>query len=302
MRTRILRNKGFGFVEILITVGVLAVGIMGVATLQTVITKQTLDNKSRSEAMSIAQSRIEEMRNYTNSVSSIAEFNTLFANVSNGNSATVAGMNSTFTRTETITTSGSMKGVVVSVAWTDPGGDAQSVRLNTDLSFLSPRKVGDAALSSTPSGISSPTGRARLGDGTLPEGAATTSNGDGTALYYDGGTDLRLASGSQIVLTLQEACQTDTGTCIDFVKINGRIYIDTTTQGSLIPGNVFIVASDAAYCARHYTIAGVTTPVTSATTTAALTSSGDYKYFDYSCYIGGGWFGNVGVLLSGGNT
>ena len=61
--------------------------------------------------MSIAQSRLEDMRNYMHEVQTKAEFNTLYAVAANTNSVTVNGINSAFTRTETIAANGSLCGV-----------------------------------------------------------------------------------------------------------------------------------------------------------------------------------------------
>lgn len=294
-------RKGFGLIEILITMGILSVGILGVTVLHGVITEQSQENKARAEALSIAESRIEDMRNYTNSVSSLSDFNTLYADTSGyANSSSITGINAVFTRDEQIGTAGNLKTIAVRVIWTDPDGDSQSVSLNSELTYIAPRSIGDTALEAAASLVDAPTGRARLGEGALPVDAVTTSNGDGTSLYNDGGTELRLVSGDQIVLTLSEACQTETGECIDFVKIKGRIYIDTTSQSSLDPGEVYVVASDAAFCARHFTANGTTTPVTPTTTTTLSTATGQYEYFDYTCYIGGGWHGNVGVIFAAG--
>jgi len=302
------KNSGFGLIEILVTLGVLSVGILGVTTLHGVIARQSSDNKARAEALNIAQSRLEEMRNYTNQAASLAGFNTLYADTTGyGNSATIDRTNATFTRSELIDTTGTVKSVTVKVDWTDPSGDTQSVNLGTEFSFVSPRKVGDSALTATEEKVASPTGRAKLGDGALDqdEQDAATSNGDGTSEYVRG-LDRLLAVGSDVVLTLVEACQTEGGTCADFVRINGRIYIDRDQLGNLNPGDVHIIASDAAFCARHYIPSGGVeadrVPVANTDTATVNTSgnsSGEYTYFDYTCYLGGGWYGNIGILVSG---
>jgi len=302
------RNSGFGLIEILVTLGILSVGILGVTTLHGVITRQSSDNKARVEALNIAQSRIEQMRNYTNSANSVAEFNTLYADTTGyANSATINGVSTAFTRSENISSSGTVKDVIVKVDWTDPSGDGQSISLNTEFSFVSPRKVGDAAMEATDVKVDSPTGRAKLGDGSLDEDqvAASSSNGDGTSELISGLNRL-LAVGSDVVLTLVEACQTEGGSCAEFVRIKGRVYIDRDELPNLAPGAVNIIASDAAFCARHYIpFGGVEanrTPVTNNDTSTIKTSansSGEYEYFDYTCYLGGGWHGNVGLLVSG---
>jgi len=300
MNTSRKRKQGFGLIEILVTLGILTVGILGVATLHGVLTRQSGDNKARAEAMTIAQSRIEDMRNYTNLARDETAFNLLYADtIGFANSTTINGINAVFTRSENISTLASGKDIIVNVAWTGPDGSAENVVLATELVFMSPRSLADAAANAAPEVVDSPTGRARLGEGQLPEDAVTVSNNDGTALYDDDGTDLMLVSDGQIVLTLAMACQTDDGTCIDFVKIKGRIWIDAAAQ-NLKPGDVFVFASDAAFCARYYTVGTTVHRVTTATTTALTTPGGNYKYFDYTCYIGGGWHGNVGILLAGG--
>ena len=48
------RMKGFGLIEILVTLGVLTVGILGVTTLHSVITQQSIQNKTKTEALLIA--------------------------------------------------------------------------------------------------------------------------------------------------------------------------------------------------------------------------------------------------------
>ncbi len=308
MRASRKRLWGFGLIEILVTLGVLSVGIVGVTVLQSTVTKQSSENKSRAEALAIAQSRIEEMRNYTGDVDTLTEFNTLFANTSGfANSTTITGTNASFTRQEQIASSGDMKTLTVQVTWPDSDDVTQTVSLNTRLSYVPPRSIGDTALEAAASVVDAPTGRARLGDGTLPsniELSSLAANSDGTYLYDQGNDRMLVTQDREIVLTLEEACQSEQGTCLDFVRIKGRVYIDRTSQSSLAPGKVFVIASDAAYCARYYTATnGTVTRVTRDTTSTITTgngTTGSYNYFDYTCYIGGGWHGNIGILLAGG--
>jgi len=304
------KNSGFGLIEILVTLGVLSVGILGVTTLHGVIARQSNDNKARSEALNIAQSRIEDMRNYTNAAGSVTGFNDLYDDtVGFENATAIEGISTDFTRSESITTTGTMKDVVVQVAWQDVSSVTQTVSLSTEFSFVSPRKVGDSALESSVEKVDSPTGRARLGDGTVTDEQLadenTVDNNDGTKELIDG-TDRLLAVGNDVVLTLVEACQTEGGTCADFVRINGKVYVDRDALGGLPMGNINVIASDAAFCARSYVPSGMTederisvsnNDVTTVKTSAA--TAGEYEYFDYTCYLGGGWHGNVGLLISG---
>ena len=302
--TRVRSNQhGFSLLETLVAVVVIAVGLLAVASLQSNLVGKSADNKARAEAMAIAQARLDELRNYTNAVDDETAFNTLFADTAGAyiNSLNVPGINANFTRSEAVDAAGTTKDIDVQVGWTDRRGVQQTVVLNTSLGWQSPRAVGDLARTNNPPSVASPTGRAELGQGQLPTGAPTTDNGDGTELYDDGTGDLKLVVCNDIVLTLNDACQNGGGSCIDFVKITGRIYIDTASQNNLAPGNVFVTATDATFCQRYYTDgSGNVITVTNNTTSTITTANGDYEYFDYTCYLGGGWYGNIGLLLAGG--
>jgi len=291
---------GFTLIEVLIAVVVVAVGLLSVSSLQTRLVRQNGESTARAEAMALAQARIEEMRNYTDTISTEDQFNTAFAQTAGfANGVTIDGNNATFTRTESIQPSGTTTQVDVQVAWLDRTGVNQNVVLSTKVAFQSPRAAGDLARLPSDPTVPSPTGRARLGEGRLPQGAPTTPNGDGTAIYVNGPNKMLVVDGN-IVLTLPDSCNVY-GTCLDFVKINGRVYIDTATQNTLKPGAVHVQVTDAGYCHRYYVDSrGASVTVTNSTTTVASTPSGNYKYFDYRCYIGGGWHGNVGIVLDGG--
>lgn len=298
-------QHGFSLLETLVAVVVVAVGLLAVASLQSNLVGKSADNKAQTEAMAIAQARLDQFRNYTNTLSTEAGFNALFADTSGNytNPTTIDGVNAAFTRAELIAAGGNTKDISVQVGWNDRHGELQTVVMSTSLGWQPPRAAGDLGYKTRSQAVPSPVGRAHLGRGQLPTGAPTTSNGDGTDLYDDGSGQLMLVVGSDIVLTLEDACQSGGGNCNDFATINGRIYIDTGSHHNMAPGEVFITATNATYCQRYYIDSnGVTVTVTNATTSTPTTPNGDYEYFDYTCYLGGGWHGNIGVLLAGGTT
>lgn len=143
------------------------------------------------------------------------------------------------------------------------------------------------------------------------------------------------ASG-EILLTLDRACVTQSGNCTDFSVIKGRFYIDESQfpnsdsafevkdGGNTYPG-IFLKASDAAYCSYYYggvapgpnfsdhTFIDDDAAVSGASAMDAMSDpyisdSGradadtGYQYLSYSCYVGAGWYGNIGVLLKRGLT
>lgn len=293
------RQRGFSMIEIIVAVVVLGVGLLAIASFQGSLMVQSQTSKARAEATAHAQARLEQMRNYTDSVASVTEFDTLFA-ATNGfsNSTDITGQNAVFTRSESVVLDGDMKVLAVQVAWTGSDGAQEQVTLNTQLSWEAPRSAADIARSSSDL-LKSPTGRAVLGDGYVPEGQDTSQNGDGTSLYDAGDGDLRLAVDNVVVLTLLDACLS-AGTCIDFAKISGTVWIDTAEK-NISPGEVFVKASDAAFCQRYWIDEfGAVQTVQNTTLSAATTASGDYDYFQYTCYVGGGWHGNIGLVLASG--
>jgi len=311
------RMRGISLVEVLVTMAVMGTGLLAVASFQSGLLTNSGTNKARTEALAFAQARIEQFRNYDvdgDLVTDRVEFDDEFVDSNGsyvfdtfddgqgGSTTTYNGNNANFTRKYKITGGDDVeKAIEVVVEWRNRKDEEQSGALHTEIDWEAPRSAGDLALDGRGPLIPSATGRAHLGEGTLPPGAGTTPNGDGTALYDDGSGDLKLVVDNDIVLTLENACQANGGSCIGFVKIKGRVFIDVA-NASTPPGEVYVIASDAAFCHRYYIgNGGTAVNVTSSTTTALLTgSNGDYKYYDYTCYLGGGWHGNVGIILAGG--
>jgi type IV pilus modification protein PilV len=302
MKHNIYNQRGVGMIEILVSLVILAVGLLSVATLHVGIINQSHESKARSEAIAIAESRIETMRNFGSAMKDVDDFNGTFATMTKGNSTAITGMNAAFTRMETIADNNDVKEINIYVQWTDKDNNAQEVTVSSSIAWATPRSSGDIADSLSGPLIPSATGRARLGDGTLPSGATTTPTGDGMRLYDSQDGDYRLVDANDtIVLTLNDACDLDTSVCTDFVEISGRVYIDKTKESSFIANTIYVKASDAAYCQLYY-INGNGDPVdvTSSTTSVSSTAGNDYNYFNYTCYLGGGWHGNIGLILTGG--
>lgn len=324
-------QKGISLIEVLISMAVLSMGLLAVATFQADLVTESGTNKARSEALAIAQAHLDELRNYTdgvpllNSTSAVtteAEFNTLFADTSgwtnftaDGNNIVINGTNAQFTPTYQISSAtGPARNLSITVTWTKQDNTTESVTLNTHVGWSSPSAVGDLASNTPDMLIPSPTGRAYLGEGTIAreninQNTIVSSNTDNTKTINDGTGDLKLivddgtTNAQTVVLTLEDACVTDP--CSDFVKISGRVYIDKALQ-SIAPGTLHLKASDAAYCQRYYIYvdpgsgASTSVTVTSSTTDTPDTPNSDYEYFDYTCYLGGGWHGNIGLLKTSG--
>ncbi len=304
-------NKGFSLVEVLIAMAVMALGLLAVASFQTELLNESGTSKARGEALALAQQRLDEFRNYTTSINDEADFITTYATVTTPLTESITGVNAVFTRGYTITssTTGSTRDIQVTVGWSDRRGENQNVSLNTKVAWESPRSVGDVANNDRDPLIKSTTGKATLGAGTLGSGATQMNSSDqnGTNIMREG-NDIKLSlgssAGSTVVLTLKNACTTsDNSSCTDFVKIKGKVYFDTTVNNSRPPAEVYIRASDSAYCHRYYGSPGNYQTVTLGTTTLTNlpgSANNQYRHYDYTCYMGGGWHGNIGVIFSSG--
>jgi prepilin-type N-terminal cleavage/methylation domain-containing protein len=294
-------QQGFTMIEVMVAFSVLAFGLLAVASFQTKLVSGSGLNKARSEAIALAQQKLDEIRSYTDEPTLVAnlEGNTVVAgetfpdDVSDGNYPATAepiyGVNASFSRRWNVAVSGNVADVMVTVSWDDPRQGAQSVSLDSAVTWKNPRGGADLTDMDDPL-VPSATGRAHLGEGhidpaDIPDGA---DNHDGTSsVDFDNDDDLELIDNAtgDVVLTLEKAC--NAGVCTDFVKISGRLYIDKAAS-SMTTSDVYVLASDAAYCARDLVNAGTTTP------------NGNYDYYDYTCYLGGGWHGNIGILMDGG--
>ncbi|NMP14845.1 prepilin-type N-terminal cleavage/methylation domain-containing protein [Thalassotalea sp. Y01] len=306
------RNFGFGLIEVLVALAIMAVGLLAVASFQTSLIGGSAENKAKAEAMAIAQQRLEQMRNISNDAFTAAEFETLYtATDGYSNDTKVVGSNTSFLRQENITDNAKAKEISVMVSWETSDGVSESVELVTSLGFESPVISGEIDNSDDDEFyVRSATGRAELGEGQVTDDdrSRMVMNDDLTGLVNREDGDLRLTSGDDIVLTLKDACQIDdevidydVGECTGFVEISGHVYIDTATQNQLSIGEVYVKASDAAFCQRYYVDdTGQTVQVTADSTEALTTANGDYSYYQYTCYLGGGWHGNIGIILGSG--
>ncbi|QDP02036.1 prepilin-type N-terminal cleavage/methylation domain-containing protein [Thalassotalea sp. PS06] len=306
---------GFSLIEVLIAVAILSVGLLGVAVFQGELINSSAENKARAEALALAQARMEEMRNYTDTVSDVSEFNTLFtATTGFANTSSHNGVHAVFSRQESIAQASETKQIAIKVSWENGTGVSEEVIIQSELGFKSPALVGELDdYDANGPMVRSATGRAELGEGEVlaTDSVDLAANGDLTGLLDRGDGDLRLTNGDQtgddVVLTLKDACELDTNgdrtdlPCTGFVEISGRVYIDTATQSKVAPGDIYVKASDAAYCQRYYYDgSGKVAVVDSETTSAHITANSDYKYYEYTCYLGGGWHGNIGLVLEGG--
>lgn len=298
--TRWQAQVGMVLIEAMVALVVLAAGILGVAKLNAFFIEVSGQAKARTQAVQLAESRLEELRTLMVRDPQFTGITALAQNSAEtiyGFSA--SGVQSTqFQRWWTVTNNGTDgRNIEVFVSWTDRGNTNQQVAVRSVVTWDDPGKsvalaIGGPGAAGTYA--SAPTGRAVIPNNktvTIPSG---TPAQDG--LY-------RFKVDDKYVLTdaagkvLLEATADDE----DFSEIAGNVYIDQASlgQGTLSSGkynglsndDVFVVISDASFCSMS--------PAKAASPENALTSLGSgtvFKFFSYRCFVGANWYGNIGVV------
>ncbi|MCM2296661.1 hypothetical protein [Rhodoferax sp.] len=306
MKPSLLKQTGSILIEALVALVVVSVGTFGVMKLNTVLLSGTGLSKTRAEALQIAQNRMETIRNFS------VEAGCPAADTGSTETDAVTGVNAVYKVGRTI--SGVLAervNVEIYVGWdgvADPHNSAADKRIVLSsvvacVGMGTSGMVGGTANAQNAGKLKAPTGAARVGgrtDPTCPSGSCvTTINNtnnipDNTKVYKTGNlVELVDTVTNKVLLTVED------GT--DFSTISGRVYIEANNSGdpivdpdgttsSTLDDNVFVLSSDASYCARIFP-----TDANSIIPAGATGNAIKYRYFDYNCYVGAGWWGNVGI-------
>jgi type II secretory pathway pseudopilin PulG len=287
------KTEGFVLIEAMIALMVSAVGLLGIALVSSSYLSESVQTKSESEALAIAQNELEELHKLAGSYSLVSIAS---GSVSWPVNTSVAG------KSENYFVSSAYKSIdndildaAVLVSWS-----SGSVTLNTNVA----RDIYDSRLEggnnnngtiSNPYNINLPTGGAEYGKdapaGVLPN--IVTLTGDqlsvvsvvegssgGIELIY---TDSSAAEGEQseyVLLTYSGSA---------FAEVRGVVYVDySSTQ---IPhasySDLIVRASDTGVCPRSDSF-------------EVGDGSGDW-FVEYRCFFGAGWYGNIDVLYDAEN-
>ncbi len=134
------RNKGIGLLEVLITTVVVAVGLLSVASMQGNFMSESATNKTRAEAMVLAEQKIEELRNYIS--------RDKFPNPTINASEDITGVNADFTRNWQ-TSAGAPStvtpriGLIVTVSWGNQSD--QKIALTSQIAYVEPSNTAGLA-------------------------------------------------------------------------------------------------------------------------------------------------------------
>lgn len=279
---------GMVLIEAMVALVVLAIGVLGIAKLNSYFIEVSGQSKARAQAVQLAETKLAELRSlmvktqFDDEI--VAGSDTAYGYSADGVQATA------FQRSWTTAASGAEgKEITVNVSWVDRFNKNQQVSVNSVVAWNDPAKA--VALIEGTAGAGShaktPTGRAKLGEGTMTVDAGITPNSDGLRQQQGDDGKWRLVRADGVVLL------TATEEDERFSEIAGNVYIDQASLSSISNNAVYIVISDASFCSM--TPAKTTAP-TAANALSNLNTGSVFKYFSYRCYLGAAWYGNIGVV------
>ena len=139
---------GFSIIESLIALVIMGFGILSLAGMQVALSRSSDDAKQRTEAVRLAQEKIESFRSYTGIASTVVGQGTTSTTALNwsvlAGSTDIITTNAAYTRTWALggSSDDSMRGLTVDVAWTDRAGVNQTVSLSSVVSKTNPADSG----------------------------------------------------------------------------------------------------------------------------------------------------------------
>lgn len=143
------KSAGFSLIEVLVSLVILSVGLIGTAKLQSAVLKNSSDAQARSEATSIAQSKLEELKSYEtleayNNIQSSADLISDAADVGNTLEFSVAGTSTSYNVDWSLTenTTPDYLEITVTVAWSDSMGAPQQVSIDSIIGGSAPTHSG----------------------------------------------------------------------------------------------------------------------------------------------------------------
>ena len=298
------RRRGFALMEAMIAIVVVGIGLFGIARLNSVMLAGTAIGKTRAEATQLAEGKLEEIR---------AQQPPAAKPVSSTSPETLTGVNATFTRSWTIASAGltglDLDRVTVCVSWGDTCGGTgeRKVEINSLLAWTNLGTSGSVGSGQGGAGggmPETPPGKGREGGdaegegnnynaGSPPAGSVSNAN-DGTSDYVrdDGKRELIETATGRVLLTIDDGSA--------FSTISGKVFItwgsaidrkdEDQIDMAVINANVRVLGSGGSVCRQYIPGDGNTLPRYPASGTT------QYSYFHYTCYVGGGWWGNIAVV------
>lgn len=169
--------RGVSLMEALVALAVMAFGMLGVVGMQATLRYNGDVAKQRSEAVRLAQERVENRRAYTvyDSVAGLDAYADLVSRAPED----IAGTNATYKLSEAVADleGGQGKALIVTVSWKDRSDQTQQVQLGTNITKVLPELGGSLGVPAYGAPTRLPSGR----HSAIPRGAV--DQGDGTSKF-----------------------------------------------------------------------------------------------------------------------
>jgi len=297
------RQAGFTLLEALIALLITAFGMLGLAGMQMMMSRNAEVAKQRSEATRLVEQQIETLRGYTQiqTAAGVVSWNGL---ASGTDSVTPSGSNTTFARTWTLggTIDDTMRTLKVTVTWVDRANETNTLTMNTVIAQVDPARSGGVGFP-----LPANTNLRRPMDRSLNIPFPARDIGGGTSVYSLSNFAIVFSNDSGYVVKRCDAVDIDTvqseedlTNCSDFNAYIVAGYVSKTMNS--FPASLDINETDLAS-----RLTGDEPGIECSMQTAENQNSGatisDYKY--YLCVIpvaasNGSWSGRI--HLSGMNT
>ncbi|NRP09314.1 MULTISPECIES: hypothetical protein [unclassified Marinobacterium] len=273
--------KGFVLIEALIALIVSAVGLLGVALISSNYLSDSSESKARAEAIAIAQKEIEKLRKLAGEqpIASIAN-----GSVQWPESLPVSGVSDNFyvsSRADSSYSDGLLKtGVVVS--WSTGSVTLNTVVVEDIYDSKAKGANGSGSGGSNPFSIDMPTGEAEYGSDVV-------ANNGMLPLGVDLGTVSSSIESGVLKLTAKDPNNTENTIELltysggsAFSEIRGFVYVDYDSTGlsSSDIDAIIVRPADTGLCPKG--------------TGTSVSGSNDW-FFEYTCFFGAGWYGNIDV-------
>jgi type II secretory pathway pseudopilin PulG len=222
-----LHSRGVSLVEALVALAVMAFGMLGLVGLQASMRLNADIAKQRSEAVRIAQERIEQARGFA-TLTGVSDSFAAIATVSTPQTVTDYTTNTTYTWTSTVAAVSNNPPLIsmeVRVLWTDRNGNqADPVVLRTAIAGVSPTLAGSLGVHGA--GLTSAFVNGR--NPVIPPGAVSQS--DGTSRFTPPGSSNVGWVFNNLSGVITQVCDASFSTCTAFngLLLGGFVRFDLT--------------------------------------------------------------------------
>lgn len=136
------QQRGFTLVEAMVALVIVGFGMLVVVGMQMMLNRNAEVARERSEATRLAEEKLEGLRSFTSIATAAGQL--AWNDLASGTDAPATDYNIAYTRTWTLggAATDSKRDAQVLVSWTDRGGAADSVQVNTVISKTDPADAG----------------------------------------------------------------------------------------------------------------------------------------------------------------